>query len=328
MSDWSIFHARVHLTLKQRALLPHHSKILIAVSGGQDSVCLAKILRDLQAKWHWQLAIAHCDHGWSSDAGISKHVADFAQSLALPFYLTATTGLPETEAAARKWRYQALTELAQRENFPYIVTGHTKSDRAETLLYNLVRGSGTDGLQALSWRRNLTPSIQLIRPLLNFSRAETLEFCQQFRLPVWFDVVNENLEYARNRIRQELIPYLQTHFNQQVETALAQTAELLGADVEYLENIAENILQKLLVKDQQAIERKLLENQHLAIQRRVIRRFLTLFLPKKPTFKEIEAVTTLISAPKRSRSSSLPGNKVALVENNLIKIISLSEQEI
>ena len=146
---WTPLHARLHKSLRLRSLLPPASKILIAVSGGQDSLCLGQLLLDLSSKWNWQIAIAHCDHQWSTDAGIAERVAKVASVWQLQFYLKVADALQETEAAARTWRYQALLEIAQEKDFQYVVTGHTKSDRAETFLYNLIRGAGADGLAAL-----------------------------------------------------------------------------------------------------------------------------------------------------------------------------------
>src|SRR5919199_4704309 len=245
-SSWTPLHARLHQTLRQRRLLPQHQRVLIGVSGGQDSLCLTKLLLDLQTKWGWQLAIAHCDHRWQLDAGLASHVQQIAQTWALPFYLQIAPEVTTSEAAARQWRYQALIEIAQAQGYQDVVTGHTKSDRAETTLYNLIRGAGTDGLQALTWQRPLAPGLRLVRPLLEVTRAQTLQFCQQQHLPIWEDAYNQDLKYARNRIRQELLPYLKTHFNPQVETALAQTAELLRAEVEYLENAAQELRQQAM----------------------------------------------------------------------------------
>ncbi|MEM7758530.1 MAG: tRNA lysidine(34) synthetase TilS, partial [Cyanobacteria bacterium P01_A01_bin.40] len=173
---WTTLHSKLHQTLRQRSLLPPGAKILVAVSGGQDSLCLGKLLLDLRSKWNWQLAIAHCDHQWSTDVGIAARVESVASSWQLPCYLKIAPSLKETEAAARKWRYQALIEIATEQEFKYIVTGHTKSDRAETLLYNLIRGAGADGLAALTWQRPLNAEITLIRPILEVYRHETLEF--------------------------------------------------------------------------------------------------------------------------------------------------------
>ncbi|BAU62953.1 tRNA(Ile)-lysidine synthetase [Stanieria sp. NIES-3757] len=312
-SSWTLVHARLHQTLRKRQLLPKQAKILIALSGGQDSLCLSKLLLDLQSKWQWQIAIAHCDHRWSSDTGITEHVQQIVQTWNVPFYLQVAESLSETEAAARVWRYQALTEIAEAQGLQYVVTGHTKSDRAETLLYNLVRGAGADGLSALTWQRPLTSAITLVRPILNFTRRETFDFCQQFQLPIWFDVANHNLKYARNRIRADLIPYLQTNFNFRVENSLAQTAELLRADVEYLEETARQCFNQAISPTGNQLNRIILKNLPLALQRRVIRQYLTLLIGKAANFEQIEAVRDLISAPNRTRTSTLSGNVVVEV---------------
>ena len=317
-SDWTLLHARLHQTLRQRNLLPKQAAILMAISGGQDSLCLGKLLLDLQSKWSWKIAIAHCDHNWKSDAGIAEHVQQVAHNWQIPIYIKEAKDLKETEAAARKWRYQALVEIAQEQKFNFIVTGHTKSDRAETFLYKLIRGAGADGISSLSWQRFLTERIQLVRPLLNISRQETLEFCQQFQLPIWFDAVNNNKKYARNRIRRDLIPYLKSNFNPQVENSLAQTSELLRAEVEYLEDTAQKLLAQVVSSDNRQLNRIVLRNVHLALQRRVIRQFLPNIIHKNPNYEQIEAVVNLITAPNKSRTSSLPGSAIAEVQGDWI----------
>jgi tRNA(Ile)-lysidine synthase len=310
---WTQLHAHVHTVIKQRQLLRSRQPILIAVSGGQDSLCLLKILHDLQDKWSWHLAVAHCDHRWSTDVGLADHVARVVKDFGLPYYQPVAPPLAETEAAAREWRYQALGEVATREGFEVVVTGHTRSDRAETFLFNLLRGTGIDGLSALTWERSLTPQVRLVRPLLEVSRAETGAFCQQFRLPVWEDIVNENLNYARNRIRRQLLPYLKQHFNPQIETALAHAAELLRGDVEYLETIAQTVVnesQTLTGWEQpEAIPRRIhrptLQAVPLAIQRRGIRQFLKQYLRQTPDFEQVEATVRLLNAPNHTRTSTL-----------------------
>jgi tRNA(Ile)-lysidine synthase len=137
---WTPLHSQLHQCLLDRQILPVGAKISIAVSGGQDSLCLGQLMRDLQSRWHWQLAVAHCDHGWTQDIGIAERVAQVAARWLLPFHCETTANLPETEAAAREWRYQALERIAQTTGSTYLVTAHTQTDRAETLLYNLVRG--------------------------------------------------------------------------------------------------------------------------------------------------------------------------------------------
>ncbi|MEL4895998.1 tRNA lysidine(34) synthetase TilS [Crocosphaera sp. Alani8] len=317
---WTNIHARVHQKLKDSLILPQKSNILVAVSGGQDSLCLSKLLLDLQPKWGWKIAIAHCDHGWSSDVGIADHVEKAASNWGVTFYLKVAESMKETEANAREWRYQSLVEIAEENQFSEVVTGHTLSDRSETLLYNLIRGAGSNGLGALTWKRPLTNKINLVRPLLKVSRQETLTFCRQFNLPIWEDVANTNLKYARNRIRQELLPYLKENFNPNVETNLSQTSEVLKAESDYLEGEANKIFLVAFDANNSRLNRDVLKSVHLALQRRVIRKFLAKVMVTKPNFEQIEETVNLINAPRKSRTSSFPSNiMLEVVENYILK---------
>jgi tRNA(Ile)-lysidine synthase len=317
---WTPLHSQLHQCLIDRQLLPTGVNIVLAVSGGQDSLCLGQLLRDLRSRWQWQLVVAHCDHGWQQDVGIADRVAQVASQWLLPFYCETTANLPETDAAAREWRYQSLIRIAQTTNSSYIVTAHTETDRAETLLYNLVRGAGADGLCALSWQRQLTPEINLVRPLLEVNRTQTGEFCQEYQLPVWEDVYNQNLKYARNRLRLEIIPQLATDFNPQVESHLARTAELLRADVEYLESVAQDLYQQAFDEQAARLDRTIVQSLHLSLQRRVIRQFLTQVLGKMPTFSQIEKTIMLIDAPNRTRTSTFSHGLAAEVAGKWIVV--------
>lgn len=335
MANWSLLHVNLHQTLKQRQLLPKQQRLLVAVSGGQDSLCLIRLLLDLQSKWDWQLAMAHCNHRWRSDAEANaNYVSQLAQAWQLPYFVATAPEPPRSEAAARHWRYQALTEIAVGQAYAYVVTGHTASDRAETLLYNLIRGSGADGLQALCWQRALSPTVQLVRPLLAITRSETAAFCQNTSLTVWKDGTNQDCKYARNRIRAELLPYLKTHFNPQVEQTLAQTAELLQAEVEYLETATDALWQQVICSTNQwdssnstntaanttAINRVQLQAAPIALQRRVLRRLLQLILPTAPAFEHIEKLLLLLNAPNRSQTDPFPGGIIAYVEGDWIRL--------
>jgi tRNA(Ile)-lysidine synthase len=317
---WTSVHSQLHQTLIDRQLLPVGANILIAVSGGQDSLCLGQLLRDLQSRWKWQLAVAHCDHGWRQDIGIADRVAQVTAGWMLPFHCETTANLPETEAAAREWRYQALIRIAQKTGSTYLVTAHTQTDRAETLLYNLVRGAGADGLCSMSWQRQLTQGISLVRPLLEINRTQTGEFCQEYQLPVWKDAYNHDLKYARNRIRLEIMPRLATGFNPQVESHLARTAELLRVDVEYLESLASDWYRQAVDEQNVKINRSILQSIPLSLQRRVIRQFLTTALSKMPTFSQIEETITLISAPNRTRTSTFSQGLAAEVYGKWIVV--------
>lgn len=301
---WTLLHTKVHKTLQNNLILPPGKRILVAVSGGQDSLCLLKIIMDLRLKWDWEIAIAHCDHGWPSDIGISDHVKRISKDWNIDFYLKQTRILKITESVAREWRYKALLEIAKENNFSEIVTGHTSSDLAETVIYNLIRGAGSHGLSVLTWTRTLVDSINLVRPLLNISRAETLFFCKQFNLPVWEDEVNTNFNYVRNRIRKQLVPYLKLNFNPQVEKTLYQTAKVLKAESDYLEKEAQKILKLVTNEEKTQLKKKLLKRIPLALQRRVIRMFLQYNNLRAPNFEQIEEGIKLINSPHGSQTSS------------------------
>lgn len=333
---WSSTHAKLHIQLRKQVLLPPHSHILMAVSGGQDSLCLAKLLIDLQPKWQWSLGIVHCNHRWRNDAADNaEHVLNLAAAWDIPAWIKVAALPPKGEAAARLWRYQVFAEVAREQGYNLVVTGHTLSDRAETVLYNLIRGTGIDGISALPWQRHIDenqPAIDLIRPLLGITRQQTGQFCQTHNIHIWEDTTNTDLSFRRNRIRHELLPYLQTHFNPKVEQALSQMAELTAADTHYLTEQAEQLFKAVIVtsstmtshsagkaKDKHKelpaweINRGQLKKAPLALQRRVIKKLLHLALPQPPNFQGINKILALLDAPNGSRTDTYAGNLVAQV---------------
>ncbi len=322
---WSNTHAGVHRVLGIRPLLPVGARVLVAISGGQDSVCLLKLLVDLRPKWGWHLQAVHCDHGWRADSTANAaFVGALCAEWEVPYQVVMADGDYSTEAAARQWRYGVFEAVALRQNCTRVATGHTASDRAETLLYNLLRGSGTDGLQALAWQRPLTPDsdITVVRPLLTLTRQQTGEFCRQFDLSLWEDSTNSDLGYARNRIRLELLPYLQTHFNPGVETTLANTAELLTAEVELLETMAQELYSEVVrpatAEEPWGVARSRLTAAPLALQRRVLRRVLQQVATAQVSFDHVEKLLALLTAPNGSQSDPFPGGLTAIVSGEWV----------
>ena len=330
-SPWTPLHAQLHRGIRQRQLFCKGDRLLVAVSGGQDSLCLAQLLLDLQPKWGWELAIAHCNHRWRPDAGANAdYVRSLADSWGVPVYVETAADIPASEAAARAWRYNVLGAIARSHSYTRVATGHTMSDRAETLLYNLVRGSGADGLQSLTWQRELCPGVVLVRPLLDVRRAETAEFCQSRGLRVWEDRTNQDLRHPRNRIRQDILPRLQASLNPQVEAALAHTAELLRADVDYLEAAAANLLHRALLPaaspdDCPKLHRPTLQTAPLALQRRALRQFLAHHLPTAPGFEPVEKLLALLDAPHRSQTDPFPGGAIARVAGDWIELVKAAK---
>ena len=212
---WSRWHHRFHRhLLEQPALLPAQARLLVAVSGGQDSMALLRLLLDLHHLHHWTLHIWHGDHGWHGGSGtIVSDLAAWCQTQGQTLIIDrAGDDEANTETMARDWRAKTLLAHCQALGCD-AVTGHTASDRAETVLINLARGSDLSGLGSLNGLRplesNQPEGPQLRRPLLLFSRSDTAAGCQELGLPIWLDPSNASLAHARNRIRHQVLPVLE-----------------------------------------------------------------------------------------------------------------------
>ena len=213
--SWTPWHDRLHRRLLQQPqLLPQGRPLLLAVSGGQDSMALLVLLQNLQRLHHWPLSLWHGDHGWhQGSAVIATELQSWCQQRGLTLQVDqAEPGSTSSEACARHWRYGQLQQRAEQLGAD-VVTGHTASDRAETLLLQLARGTDLAGLSALRPVRPLCNDIpkgpQLRRPLLGFSRADTAAVCRDLAIPIWEDPSNQSAAFARNRIRAEVLPVLE-----------------------------------------------------------------------------------------------------------------------
>ncbi|NJN20037.1 MAG: tRNA lysidine(34) synthetase TilS [Leptolyngbya sp. RL_3_1] len=323
--NWSPLHAHLHQTLKGRPLLPQGCRALVGVSGGQDSLALMRLLVDLQPHWGWQLRGIHCNHGWREDADANgAFVMETLATWQIPCEVIAAAVPPRGEAAARQWRYAVFHAVACCQGCTVVVTGHTASDRAETLLYNLVRGSGADGLQALTWQRPLQgadPEIQLVRPLLAITRAQLTEFCQAQGLTFWEDSSNGDRAYARNRLRLDILPLLRQHLNPQADRTLAHAAEILSAEVEYLDGQTDLLWQRCWDADYNRLDCRVLAAAPLALQRRVMRQWLRQSTPQQISFAHVEKLVALITAPNRSQTDPLPGGAIARMRAGWIEWI-------
>lgn len=213
----------------------------MAVSGGQDSLCLLRLLQDLQRLHHWSLQVLHGDHRWRPDsAANAAHVQSLCTAWGLTCHLEVASHLP-SEAVARHWRYARAIALSRQLGCGHLVTGHTATDRAETLLFHLCRGSGSRGLGSLRPQRQLAPGLQLTRPLLRFSRQDTLQCCQALRLPIWLDASNEDQRLTRNRIRHRVLPELE-QVNGAAVAHMAACAQQLAEESDLLDQLAREAL--------------------------------------------------------------------------------------
>jgi tRNA(Ile)-lysidine synthase len=240
---------RVLKFIKEHRLISGRGKLVVAVSGGPDSVCLLHILLDLRDRLGITLHVAHLNHGLrgaESDADAS-YVTKLAQKLNLPATIERRD-VPayqkskrlSLEEAAREVRYGFLAEVVKAIGADSVAVGHTLDDHIETILMHLIRGSGTRGLRGLQPSSQLQlgeTSLTIIRPLLEVSREETAAYCRRYRLKPRLDTSNLSLSPLRNRIRQQLIPLLES-YNPQVTDALLRTARIAADDLAALEEVA------------------------------------------------------------------------------------------
>jgi tRNA(Ile)-lysidine synthase len=209
-------------------LLPREGLVLVAVSGGPDSMALLSILHGLSQELKFRLAVAHFDHQIRDTGAEERQLVDnFAKSLAIPVYSgsadvrgQAAASGDTLEEAARKARYEFLTKVASETKARRIATGHTKDDQAETVLMRIIHGTGIRGLAGIPTRRG-----RIIRPLLCLSREETRSYCESLGISCVSDSTNEDTAILRNRIRLELLPLLESSYHNGVEESLLRLAK-------------------------------------------------------------------------------------------------------
>ena len=216
---WSKWHQKLHKELLLKPyLLPQDGFVLVAVSGGQDSMALLQLIIDLQRIYKWRIYVWHGNHSWHNE---SKRIAialkEWCLKKEIKFYSNeANASSIQTEALARKWRYETLQGIAKtiiadqkRDITCNILTGHTASDRAETLLLNLARGTDLAGLGTLRIQRKINKKLLLTRPFLIFERNETAQICKELDITFWVDPTNKNNNLTRNNIRNLILTKLE-----------------------------------------------------------------------------------------------------------------------
>jgi tRNA(Ile)-lysidine synthase len=270
--------------IQEHRLVKKRQTLLVAVSGGQDSVCLLYILQRLQDTLGIKLHVAHLDHQLrDKESGVdARYVSRLAKQLGIPctnekgdvraFQKEHGVSLEE---AAREVRYDFLARVASAIGTDRVAVGHTLDDHVETLLLHLVRGTGTRGLrglQPITLRQSPARELTIVRPLLEVRRDETAAYCTAFNLKPRQDATNLSLMPLRNRIRLELLPLLKS-YNSQVVEALQRTSQIAGDDIAYLENESNRLYRKLALREANTIilNRKALLKLSPGMQRYLLR---------------------------------------------------------
>jgi len=211
--------------------------VLLAVSGGADSVAMLRAMAAMKSDGPGRLCAVHLNHqlrGKESD-GDEAFVVRLCGQLGIPHETghidasdLAGSSRDGLEAAARKARYDFFRETAHRLGARYVVTAHTADDQAETILHRILRGTGVAGLAGMSRARPLASAVTLMRPLLAIRRREILEYLQKIGQPYRQDSSNAEVQFTRNRIRHQLLPSLAEHFNAGVVDALLRLGAMAG----------------------------------------------------------------------------------------------------
>ncbi|MDO8472252.1 MAG: tRNA lysidine(34) synthetase TilS [Dehalococcoidia bacterium] len=312
---------RVEKFITEKGLLAGHSRLMVGVSGGPDSVCLLHILARSRDKLGIYLHAAHLNHGLrgaESDAD-SAYVQELCGGLNVP----VTAGKADMgplrrkhsplEETAREARYSFFTSVAGDIDARAVAIGHTADDHLETVLLHLLRGAGTRGLAGLEpvvVRRSGNSSLSVVRPLLEARRSETEGYCQRFDLRPRRDITNQSLHLLRNRIRLELLPLLR-QYNAGFDAVLGRTSRIARDDLQALELWAAGMWTEVARNEGGSLhlDRNRLLTCPPGLRRVLVRRALEESLggPRDIRAGHIESLMNALNMPAGKRLSLLQG---------------------
>jgi tRNA(Ile)-lysidine synthase len=239
-----------HTVIKYR-LITKHDRILCAVSGGPDSLALLYLLQELHSEMNFTLGIAHFHHGIRKEADEDlEFVHNLAENMKIPFYWEKRN-VPEIsrqkkkslEEAAREERYDFLISTARKYSYHKIAIAHNRDDQVETFLHRLIRGAGLKGLCAMPVKITVQ-NITIIRPLIEIPRREIENYLKKIKIQPRIDSSNYDTRFTRNKIRQELIPYLVREFNPNIQEVLYNTVENIQLAYDFISQQVEKIFKR------------------------------------------------------------------------------------
>ena len=334
---------RVLLSEWRKLRLPTSDEtIVVAVSGGADSTALLLAIEELKThhKLYTGICVAHLDHRLrKSSSKDAKWVADLATKLGFRSVIGRARVLEDIEEtndnleqAAREARYAFLERTAKKVSANYILTGHTMDDQAETVLMRLMRGSASLGLGGMETLRPLAKnsSIKLVRPLLWARRVETEAYCRLRKTKFLTDEMNDDLSFARVKVRKQLLPLMQS-FNNRIVEAISRTATQLREDGAVLVSDSDALLQRAAVSNETdgesgdetkppALDVKVLADAPSALRRRALRQWLSNARggTRRLEMVHLLAVEKLLEGNAGGRVAELPkGGRVRRRRNRL-----------
>lgn len=268
---------KVLQTIVENKLIQNGDKIVIGVSGGPDSIALLDVLIKLQSRIKFDITVAHINHMIRQEAiDDQKYVEQYCKNKKIKCFIKqakveeiAKKKKIGTEEAGRNLRYEFFNEILEKTNSNKIATAHSKNDNAETVLMNILRGSGTSGLKGIQAARDN----KYIRPLIECERKEIEEYCNENNLEPRIDKTNMENIYTRNKVRNLLIPYIQKEFNPNVIEALNRLSQIASIENEYfeLQTIkAYNEIKEEETKEQIILNLKKFNSLDLVIKNRIV----------------------------------------------------------
>jgi tRNA(Ile)-lysidine synthase len=312
--------------------------IVVGVSGGVDSTALLLALDELKTagKLYLNICVAHLDHKLRKTSGRdARWVAELSAKLGYECVVgrskvaeLARANHDNLEQAARQARYAFLERTAKRKSAKYVLTAHTMDDQAETVLLRLMRGSAGAGLGGMEAMRPLgTGAIQLVRPLLWARRIDTEHYCRLRKTPCITDEMNNDLGLSRVRVRQHLLPLMQS-FNNRIVEAISRTASQLREDRAVLVNDSNALLRQASIAPEASgdetkppfLDVKVLANEPPALRRRALRQWITAARGSARRLEMVHllAVEKLLEGNSGGKTVELPGGgRVRRIRNRL-----------